>query len=84
MLTNVNYCYRVEVTQIAVTVIVENVTLPTSGVTEIFNRVPVSVLESYFPSPFFTEEVPEVINVGGSENASGVRRTEWMDGWMDG
>ncbi|XP_070192615.1 neurogenic locus notch homolog protein 1-like isoform X2 [Littorina saxatilis] len=50
---------KMPVTQVSITVIVENVTLAMEDVTEIFNRIPFHELERYFPSPLFREEVED-------------------------
>ena len=60
-------------TEVTVTVIVENVTLSEEEVTEIFNIVPVQKLESYFPSQLFTQEVKKPGVVGQSRHRQMVR-----------
>ena len=55
-----------------ITVIVENVTLSEEEVTEIFNRVPVQKLESYFPSQLFTQAVEKPVLVGNLRHRQAV------------
>ena len=67
------YAYRTRVTQVTITVIVENVTLTEEEVAEIFNRVPLQTLETYLPLPLFSAEVKEEPHVGQSQRRQSVR-----------
>ena len=60
-------------TQVTITVIVENVTLTEEEVAEIFNRVPLQTLETYLPLPLFSPEVKEEPHVGQSQRRQSVR-----------
>ena len=65
-------CVRIPATKVSVTVVVENVTLSTGEVTELFNRVPPWMLEDYLPSPILAHEPDEHVTAGHSQEQQAV------------